>query len=719
MSQGEAQPPPGIWNVPYGRNPTFTGRADDLDRLRQNFVRRDGPRNAVQAIHGLAGMGKTALVTEYAHRFISEYGVVWWLRAGEPTTLAADFADLAIALRLPGSVEPGQRAAVEAVKQWLGRSDRWLLIFNEAREPGDVEGYLPKIVRGHVLITSRNHGWGSLALPLQLRPLKPSEGVELLLARSGIREGEQAAARELVQELGALPLALAQAGAYIEEAGTSIRDYLVRFRERRADLMRRGAAGTDVATVATAWDIAFREAKERSPAAVDLLGLCAFLAPDDIPVEALRRGHPGFSEVLTAAVSDDFAFDATVSALRRYSLVERHEDALSVHPLVQAAVRDRLGEEERRTWAEIAVALASDLFPDAPGDPTQRGACRRWLPHARAALAHARAAAAAPSEAAERLLRHAAHYQHIIGFDASARDMLDQALKMAEALHGPDHAHVAMALTGLGLAQMATGNVDGALRHARRALRIDEKNLGPDSPIVATDLINLAAVLKEGKAYDEARRLVERALRIDQKLGPDNAAAVARDENNLGAILRDLEDREGARRCFERAIALDEQRDADDLPLHLNNLGLLLREMGQLDEAERLTSRALEIGVHRYGPDDPNVATFHSNRASVLQEMGLRKGDKDLLRDAQVHLERALSIGEQTYGSDHYVVAIRCNNLGLLLKDLGDVEGARKRLDQAVAIAKRALGPDHPRVRKLENNRAIVFGHRKPTPPPR
>src|SRR6185436_249012 len=128
-------------------------------------------------------------------------------------------------------------------------------------------------------------------------------------------------------------------------------------------------------------------------------------------------------------------------------------------------------------------------------------------------------------EPAERLLRHAAHYQHIIGFDTPARDMLEQALKLAEALHGPDHAHVAMVLTGLGLAQMATGNVDGALRHARRALRIDEKNLGPDSPIVATDLINLAAVLKEGKAYDEARRLVERALRVDQKLGPDNAAA--------------------------------------------------------------------------------------------------------------------------------------------------------------------------------------------------
>jgi tetratricopeptide (TPR) repeat protein len=715
VSQAEAQRLPAVWNVPYGRNPTFTGRADDLDRLRQGFDRRRIPSTAVQAIHGLGGVGKTQLALEYAYRFAPEHDLVWWLRADEPATLAADFADLAVALRMPGSVEPDQRAAVEAVKQWLARHDRWLLVFNGARDPEGVKPYLPRDLRGQVLVTSRHPSWSSIALPLQLKPLKPSEGVELLLLRSGIREGEEAAARELVAELGALPLALAQARAYMEEAGTSVHEYLKRFRERRADLMKRGATGTDAATVATTWDIAFREAKERSPAAVELLDLCAFLAPDDIPADALRRCE-GLPAALAAAVSEPFAFDEAVSALRRYSLIEWHEDALSVHPLVQAAVRDRLGEHERWAWAELAVGLVSTMFPDAPDDPDQRGACRRWLPHARAALANARAVAAPPGEPAERLLRHAAHYQYTFGFDASAREMLEQALRMAEAVHGPDHAHVAMALSGLGLVLMRTGDLGGALRHGRRALQIDEKNLGPQSPIVATDLVNLAAVLKEGRALDEARRLAERALDVDLLLGPANDAAIARDYNNLGAILRDLEDRAGARRCFERAIAIDEQRDADDLPLHLNNLGLLLREMGQLDEAEPLTERALSIGVSRYGADDPNVATFHSNRASVLQELGLRAHDRKLLEEAKGHLERALSIGEQTYGSEHYVVAIRCNNLGLLLIDLKDTAGALKRLDQAVTIARKALGPDHPRVRKLENNRAIALGHRKRPP---
>jgi tetratricopeptide (TPR) repeat protein len=731
VSRTEAQPLPGVWNVPHPRNPAFTGRADELDRLRQNFVRAT-PRYPVQAVHGLGGIGKTQLALEYVYRFADEYDVVWWLRAGEPASLAADYADLAVALRLPGSVEPGQRAAVEAVRHWLAKHDRWLLVFNGAKEPGDVEGYLPRVLRGHVIITSSNTNWKNLALPLQLKPMKPSEGVELLLHGSA-HEDEQAAARELVKELGALPLALAQARGYMEQAGTSVSEYLRRLHDQSKELMKRGTAGPDAAPVATAWEIAFQEAKERSPAAVELLALCAFLAHDDIPADALRRAR-GLPPALAAAVSDAFAFDDAVSALRRYSFIEWHGDALSMHRLVQAAARDRLGEEDRRRWAELAVGLVCDAFPDVPDDPAQRGACRRWLPHAQAALAHARAAGLPAAEPAERLLRHAAHYQHDIGFEAPAREMLEQALRLAEAVHGGDHPHVAMAHCGLGEILLRTGGLEGARRHVEQALHIDEKNHGPESAHVATDLRTLAAILKEAHALDQARRHAERALRIDM-IFPDNDASVAKDENTLGAILRELGDREGARRCFENAIAIDEKRRTQDLPLHLNNLGLLLREMKELDEAEKLTDQALLIGIETYGPDDPQVATFHSNRASVLQEIGNRDYERALregvqreeakthldrrLEGAKTHYERALVIGEQIYGSDHYVVAIRCNNLALVLLDLDDHDGAKKYFDRAVAIARKALGPDHARVRKLEMNRDAAAKKRKPRLVPR
>ncbi len=726
MSLEKAPDLPRHWNVPYPRSPLFTGRADDFDRLKQHFARRM-PHTPVQAIHGLGGIGKTQLALEYAYRYAGEYSVVWWLRAEDPATLAADLADLAVELRLPGSVEPDQRAAIGAVKHWLAHNDRWLLVFDSARDPRDVADYIPSPVTGHILITSRFSSWGAVAWPLQLRGLVPSDSVALLLKRTGAEHGLSlspptlpgdppfplvqpeavAAARDLATELGHLPLALAQAAGYIEGAGIGIAEYLARFRERRMELMKRGAQGDTAPTVATTWDIAFRDVSARSPAAGELLDLCAFLGPDDIARDALNREAARFPPALSSAVGDPLALDDAIQALRRYSLIDAHDDVLSVHRLVQVAVRDRLAEAGRRRWAEVAVAFVSAIFPHEPDDPAERALCRRWLPHARAVLENARAADVPPLETEESLLRHAAKYQHVLGFDRPARDMLERAVSIAEAIHGPDHPHVAMALTGLGTAMMNLRDLSGAEGAARRALAIDMANHGAASPVVATDAINLAAVLRQGNMLADARVLAERALAIDEAFGLESEA-VARDANNLGAILRDLGDLPGARRCFERAIAIDARRGTHDLARRLNNLAAVLREMRHLEEARDLAERALAMGQETYGPEDPDVATFHSNLAFVLHELGLERQDRGRIEEARDHLKLALRIGESTYGEDHYAVAIRHNNLGLILNDLRDFSGALLQLDRAVEIAKKALGPEHRRVKKLERNRDAV-----------
>jgi hypothetical protein len=141
------------WNVPR-RNKNFTAREDLLTRLRSALQ-----SHQPVALHGLGGVGKTQLAMEYAYRYASEYNLVWWILAETPETLARDFSKISVLLNLPEKDSRNQLEIVEAVKSWLNRNPKWLLIFDNAKEPSEVGKYIPESTLGDVLITSRNPNW--------------------------------------------------------------------------------------------------------------------------------------------------------------------------------------------------------------------------------------------------------------------------------------------------------------------------------------------------------------------------------------------------------------------------------------------------------------------------------------------------------------------------------------------------------------------------------
>ncbi|MBC8450035.1 MAG: tetratricopeptide repeat protein, partial [Chloroflexi bacterium] len=554
---------PPIWNIPHHRNPNFTGRESLLAQLRAALMSGQ-PAALTQAISGLGGVGKTQLAVEYAYRHAAEYDVVWWVRAEEPVTLAADYAGLAGKLGLPEQDAPDQRAVVEAVRRWLGQNAGWLLVFDNAPGPAEVRDYLPRGATGHVLVTSRHPSWRGVARPLSVQVMERAEAVDFLLKRTGQADEEAAAA--LAEALGDLPLALEQAGAYVEATERSLSDYLKLFHDHRLELLRRGIPSTDYPdTVATTWEISFQQVQQASPAGADLLNLCAFLAPDDIPRELLSEGAQHLPQPLADAVADPLAFDEAVMALRCYSLVEVGADALSVHRMVQAVARDRLAEEARRTWAKAAASLVNSAFPFDSDDVRTWPECARLLPHALAAAGQAEALEVA-SEATGRLLNQVGTYLWGRAEFAGARAAFERALAIDEAVFGPDHPNVAIRVNNLGSVLKALGDLAGARAAFERALAIDEAIFGPDHPNVAIRVNNLGSVLKDLGDLAGARAAFERALAIDEAVfGPDHPE-VATDINNLGAVLHDLGDLAGARVHYERALQIFREFLGEDHP---------------------------------------------------------------------------------------------------------------------------------------------------------
>jgi tetratricopeptide (TPR) repeat protein len=652
---------PALSNLP-ARNRNFSGRGDLLEELYASLQAESAAAVVpTGAVHGLGGVGKTQLALEFAHRFASDYDIIWWVAAEQPTSATAALA--ALAGRLGIELVADQSEMVAGLFDRLRQRDRWLLVYDNAEQPEALAGLLPPGGGGRVLVTSRYGAWGKLGAPIRLDVLDRSEAVAFLARRAGATD--QALLDGLAGELGDLPLALEEAAAYLEETHTDVGEYLDLVRNRARELFGLDQPPTDEhgdqRRVATIWSLSLDQVHKEAPAAEALLNLCAFLAPDGIPRGLPREHAEVLPDQLAKAVGDVLAYNRLLGAVGRYSLATVTSTSLGLHRLVQAVIQAHLGHEGERRWTEVTVGLLRKSFPNESQEVSTWPECERLLPHLLAVARHAKRLGAAREQAGW-LLDRASTYLRERGQYRQARPLAERALALTEAAVGPADPKVAWRCDTLGNVLGEIGDLEGARAQLERALAIGEAALGPDHPDVAIW------------------------------------------HNNLGTVLADLGHLAGARVQLERALAIGEATlDPDDpeLAARHNNLGLVLGKLGDLAGARAQLERTLAIGEAALGPDHPDVATYRNNLGRVLQDLGDLAG-------ARAQYERALAIGEEALGPDHPHVAAWRGNLGSVLQALGDLEGARAQLERALVIGEATYGPDHPRVAAYRGNLAAV-----------
>ncbi len=749
-----AGPLPPIWNVPHRRNPSFTGREELLAGI-EAALAADGHAALTQAIVGLGGVGKTQLALEYAYRHAEDYQAIWWVRAEEPTQLAAEYAALASPLDLPEKAAVDQSAAVDAVRRWLERSRGWLLVLDNVPGPGAVVDYLPRAGAGHVLITSRDQNWGSIAASVSVPVLPQQEAVALLEERTGWTGPDVGA---LAEELGHLPLALEQAAAYAAATGCTVTTYLDLFRSRRQALLQRAKPPEGYqGTVSSTWSLSMAEAAAECPAAAGLLALCAYLAPDAIPLLLVREGAEHLPEPLAEAARDPLLLHDAVAALRHYSLVSVHQEALSVHRLVQAVARDGLGEEEQRQWAAAAVRVAFVGFPKVPGqlyDTSFWPACILRLPHALAATGlalplarpdfaedltwllsgmgryletlaqyeQARACVTNALDCAERTLppEHPALVRllhHASDLSAHPRPLRARALAIAEKRDDPS---VPWLLLGLARALCYEGDDPGARAACERALAWAERTQGRDSQLAAEMCHRLAYVQMRLGDFASARRGAEWAAATLEKCLPPEARPRAWGPLFLASVLAHVGDFEGQRREWERALEIAEQvfePGNTRVALALFPVGLYARlGAGDLAGAKAHLERAYQVLGSASGWEHPLAGTILSGLVQVMQLSGDPAAAKPLAQQILTVAEKrqesgrhAASFGAQGWElADFFCAAVlglrlsvrsALNQLASVLLDLGELQTAQSHLERGLTISKvfygEWSGPDY------------------------
>jgi tetratricopeptide (TPR) repeat protein len=693
---------PVVSNLPP-RDPVFTGRDDRL-RAVYDGLRPAGSAAVVSsAVHGLGGVGKTALTIEYAHRFASDYDIVWWIDAEQPATVAGQLAELGRELGLPAASDDAD--AVKAVFAELRGRDRWLLIYDNAERPDSLNGLRPAAGTGHVLVTSRWPDWRGQSRSVELTVWPRAESLSFLRART--RHTDERLLGELAELVGDLPLAVEEAAAYLEQTGEELAAYVELVRDRARELFALAGAGApedaDRRRVATVWTLSLERIHAREPVAEQLLRLLAFLDPQ-VPRDLPTRHPEVLPAKLRTALADRLAYNRLLEAAGRYALVTLDPKEIGTHRLVQAVIRARLDRGEEIGWVTTAVGLIGSVFPNESGEPNTWPSCQALLSHLLTVTGHAERLGVS-GERAGRLLDRASTYLRVRGQYRQAEPLARRALALTETALGPEHRETAWRHDELGRVLRELGRLDEAYTEFQQALTISLAALGPDHPDIGTCRNNLGRILRELGRLDEAHTEFEQALAIGlATLGPDHPD-IGTCRNSLGNVLLDLGRIDEAHTEFQRALTISLAALGPDHPtigIYRNNLGRVLRELGRLDEAHAQVEQALAIGLAALGPDHPVIGACRNSLGLVLRDLGR-------LDEAHAQLAQALTISLNALGPAHPDVGTGRCNLGRVLRELGRLDEAHTQSEQALAIGLAALGPNHPTIGAWRSNLALVL----------
>lgn len=741
------------WHLPPP-NPFFTGRKAIFSSIRNAL---DTGRTTI-VLSGLGGIGKTQIAIAYAHRFLEDYQYVFWTVADSPKTLLVELIRIATALDLPEKVEKDHNVVEEAVRTWLYTHNDWLLILDNVEDPDLVERYRPWSGQGHLLVTTQDSrafvDSHDLSI-IEIESLEKQAGIHLLLRRIGamtrkgasseVAQTEREAASSIVEEVGGMPLALDQAGAYIHETQCGLQDYLRLFRTHKTNLLGRRGRLTTLHSASVVATISMACEKILStPHALDLLTFCAFLHADNIPEEFFTQGAAENEALFPLSDTAHFLLTEVSGALLRYSLIHRNPTTttISIHRLVQEVLRSRLEDAVQRQWAERVVQVASCSC--WPFDHQNWQRYQRYIAHAQTCAMWIEKWQIESEEAA-RLLESTGYYLHERAQSEEAASLFKRVLDIRTHIWKLDSLTIAESQFNLGVVYHDLGKYSEAeiyllgafavfmlaSKHRNHQLSVAASMLGevylaeekyvqaekylvlslryhpnvsrvPDLQIASIQH-HLARVYSALGMYNAARELFRTSLKVREQLLGVSDTLVAESMEGLATLHLSLNSSEEALPLFEQALAIREQvfgMDHPNVAQSLNSLARLYYSRDELVKAEPLFKRALAIRQGVLRPEHPDLA-------ESLHNLGTLYLAQDRLVEAETLLLQALAIREKLYGSGRLDVAQSCIVLTQLYAKQGRQIEAATYLQRASNIVDDSM-EESPTIRAVQMNICIL-----------
>ncbi|KAH7162472.1 acyl transferase/acyl hydrolase/lysophospholipase [Dactylonectria estremocensis] len=526
-------------HIPFPKNTDFVERTDVLDTLRKILFSQIATHQV--ALVGLGGMGKTQVALHLAHWTKDNkpgYSVFWM-----PAFSLASFEQACTEL----TKKLGIRCAEDddakvSMQQYLGSKEAgsWLLIIDNIdemvvldgspQEFGGILDFLPQSDDGRTLFTTRSREVAVTAVGdtvVKLSEMNQEEATSFL-AKSLIHKEQlqlEEAVTELLARLTNLPLAIAQAAAYLNMNQVSITEYLRLFKNTDKDMIELLSSRFRDCThyhrtqgaVATTWTISFNQIHEHDRPAASLLSFIAFTEPKAIP------------RSLLPALETEQQLTRAIGTLCGYGFLSQRDDdeIYDMHSLVHLATQAWSEDQDDADKSrQEALAHLTDVFPTDEWE--NRELWRQYLPHSLRAL------------------------EMRGGIDSKGCDLG----------------------YWVGRCLFEDGRILEAVRLLKQVVAIQETQLAEDDPDLLSSQHQLAVTYQANGQVKAAVQLLEHIVAIELKLAEDHPSRLA-SQHELARVYVAAGQVERGRRLLKHVVAIKEKVLAEDHPSRLQSEKLL------------------------------------------------------------------------------------------------------------------------------------------------
>jgi hypothetical protein len=718
-----------IWGseIPF-RNPYFTGREQALEKLRTQLT-SGGPaviRQPPQALYGLGGIGKTEIAAEYAHRFSSEYDVVWWIRADQEDSIRSALVGLGRRLGLqdfhPEERDYSSRIVLDAL-QAGDPYDAWLLIFDNVTQPGIIGQFIPQ-GHGHVIVTSRISEWRKELHTdgIEVAEFDLSETITFLRTRvpqlgyqpepasnaPATAEEEdarrQAVAERLARRLGNLPIAAEHAAAYLAQTGRSADDYIEDFNRNAHDLLSREADMYSSEIVATTWSVS---RQNLTPEAQGLFRILAFFSAEPISEEVLVQPSriQDVPDELSKVLSSRTEFRRAARELARFSLAKIHgvRNVIQVHSVVQAVTRGRIEREDPEAAQHLRAAAHALLAAADPGEPDKE----QNDPLFERTIHHLIPSGALESanHGLRNLIINQVRRLHLRGGYAESLNLGENALQSWRDRFGPDDLQTLSLAVQVGIALRASGQTEDAYKLNEVTQQSLLDHYGQQHEVYLSCANSYGQDLRLLGRYAEALEHDLALLPVfEDVLGPSNYRTL-NVSNNIAISLRCVGKFKEALDRDQCTYDMREQNFGYSDPQTLSSkFGIArdLRRLGRYDEALDLSRELAAIMEERLEP-------WRLFRLSVYADLSQALRQAGYYADARDVGESNLARYQALVGDDHREALVAATNLINYRRITDDLAGAQELGEQTARTWQKVAGAGHPNTLTAWANLAVVL----------